>query len=439
MAENAAYIPSVPSCPYPARAGNRVRPLINAAAAFGRIGEAIDAARHSIWLSVTFYADDFRFPDGRSLFDALDQAVGRGVDVRVLFWRHNPESSAYGRTFWGTVAEREMLRTRQSRVRIRWDRAAAAFAQHQKCWLIDAGRASETSFVGGINLTAQAFRRHDAYVEVTGPSATDVHRNFVQRWNDASERYQPDGNWTCDSSDALPDPSGETESRGASTVQIQRMLYPGLYASAIEGERSILEQYRRAIDAARRTIYIENQAIPQPVVAERLQAALARGVSVVFLVPSILEDWAFAARRDPTRRALFEGLEALGHHPAFRLVGVAVQDGTRRRPVYTHGKLMLVDDVWATIGSCNLHHGSLSGNSEMNASIWDAEVARGLRQDLFGLHLDKDTSALDDVSALRLYREIADDNRRRHVSGGIDWQGQIFALEPRSYAAAQAH
>jgi cardiolipin synthase A/B len=59
------------------------------------------------------------------------------------------------------------------------------------------------AFVGGINLTARATgapghaegHRHDAYVEVVGPAATDVHHNFVQRWNEASESMRDDGRW----------------------------------------------------------------------------------------------------------------------------------------------------------------------------------------------------------------------------------------------------
>ena len=48
-----------------------VRPLIGGAEAFGRIAEAVDAARHRVWLTVAFYADDFRLPDGRGLFAGL--------------------------------------------------------------------------------------------------------------------------------------------------------------------------------------------------------------------------------------------------------------------------------------------------------------------------------------------------------------------------------
>ena len=147
---DAAHIPTAATSAYPRRDGNLVRPLVRGASAFQRIGEAVDAARHSVWLTVAFYADDFSFPDGRgSLFDVLDRAVDRGVDVRALFWRHSPETSHYGRIFGGTGAEREMLRARGSRVRIRWDRAVVPFCQHQKSWLIDAGTPSETAFVGG--------------------------------------------------------------------------------------------------------------------------------------------------------------------------------------------------------------------------------------------------------------------------------------------------
>lgn len=417
----ADHIPSVDSGAFPVRGGNLVRPLIGGTAAFRRIGEAVDAARHSVWLTVAFYDDDLRFPDRRgALFDLLDRTVARGVDVRALFWRHNPESSGYGRTLWGTEAEREFLRARSSRLRIRWDRAAGGFCRHQKSWMIDAGTPSETAFVGGINLTAKALERHDAYVEVTGPSATDVHRNFAQRWNDATERHVPDGNWACDGTDELPLPTTASAPRGSSTVQIQRMLPPA--------EWSILEQYERAIDAARRTIYIENQAVPIPRIAERLERALARGVEVVLLVPAIPEDPVYAARKNPARRALFDGLEALGQHPGFRLVGIAASDGRERRPVYVHCKLMIVDDAWATIGSCNLHANSLGGATEMNASIWDAAIAHDLRCGLFRKHLGLDTASLNDVEALRLYRRTADTN------GGAGWQGEAFTLEPRKYA-----
>src|SRR5580698_5181109 len=67
------------------------------------------------------------------------------------------------------------------------------------------------------------------YVEVTGPSATDVHHNFVQRWNEASERTSEDGRWAHDATDVLAFPKHVSARCGASVVQIQRMVHPGRY------------------------------------------------------------------------------------------------------------------------------------------------------------------------------------------------------------------
>jgi phosphatidylserine/phosphatidylglycerophosphate/cardiolipin synthase-like enzyme len=334
---------------YPRRDGNRVRPLIGGAAAFSRIAEAVDAARARVWLTVAFYADDFRLPDGRGLFELLEGAAGRDVDVRALFWRPNPDSINYGRVFDGPLTD-------GSRLKARWDSAVGPYCHHQKSWVVD-----DTGFVGGINLTAKALERHDAYLEVNGPSAADVAHNFVQRWNGATER---------DPSEDLPPSSEAFAPCGPSTVQIQRMF---------GNDRSILEQYERAIDAAERSIYIENQAIPIPRLAQRLDKALARGVDVLLLVPAIPEEGVYAARQDPARRVLFEGLEVLGRHKSFRLAGISS---------YVHAKLMIVDDAWLTLGSCNLHRYSMSENSEMNASIWDEEVARNLREALRRKHTD---------------------------------------------------
>ncbi len=448
-------IPVAASASYPARPGNLVRPLVDGVPAFRRIGEAIDAAHHSIWLTIAFFAPDFSFPDDRvSLFDVLDRAVERGLDVRVIFWRPNPESTGYGRNFPGSQADRDLLRARGSRFPIRWDRVHAAYCQHQKSWIIDAGQPSETAFIGGINLTAMAMgspghvgggKRHDLYVEVTGPSATDVHHNFVQRWNEASERAMTDGLWGQGATDTLPFPEHLSEPRGASIVQIQRMVHPGRYSNGhpapgsshydiSAGERSILEQYIGSIDAARRSIYIENQALPVPEIAVRLEEAVKRGVEVVILVPAEPEAHVREARHDPACNNHFACVEALGRYQNFALVGIAApnENGTRS-DIYVHSKIMLIDDEWATIGSCNLHSRSLSGHTEMNAACWDSSVVRALRCQLLLEHLAEDTAYLDDREALQLYRRVAGVNRLRRQAGNFDWQGLAFALAPAAY------
>ncbi len=426
----ASYIPGAAACSYPVRDGNQLRPLVGAAEIFARLAEAIDGAQKSLWITIAFFGRDFAFPDGRLALDMFDRAVARGIDVRLLIWRPNPEATYASTFFPGNAADRELLRARGSRVKIRWDRATDRFCQHQKSWVVDAGLPSETAFVGGANLTPRAvFHHHDIYLELTGPSATDVRHNFVQRWNEATERNAEDGNWACDASDRLPLPTDVSPVRGTSTVQVQRQL-------PMHGERSIAEQYVRAIEAARCTIYLENQAIPILEIAEPLERALARGIEVVLLVPAVPEKYVFAARQNPAERSRFEGVERLGRHSNFLMAGIAGRDVRDPDPLYVHAKTMLVDDAWATIGSCNLHGYSLTGHGEMNASFWDASVVRDLRCRLHALRVGRDVSSLDDRASLRLCREVGDDHRARAERGEPLRQGLAITLVPERYGVA---
>jgi phosphatidylserine/phosphatidylglycerophosphate/cardiolipin synthase-like enzyme len=228
-------------------------------------------------------------------------------------------------------------------------------------------------------------------------------------------------------------------------VQIQRQVHAGRYTDGraspggipykiAGGERTIFDQYLLAINAARETIYIENQAIPIPPVAAALEEALKRGVEVVVLVPAEPEAHVRAARRNPERRSLFDQVARLGRYEHFALVGIAgLNEEGVRRDVYVHGKIMLVDDAWATIGSCNLHSNSLYGHTEMNASFWDGEVVRVLRCALLAEHLGEDTAHLDARAALQLYRRVARENRHLRDVGDPNWSGIAYRLDPNAY------
>ena len=429
-----SHIPPVLSGAYPNRPGNLVRPLVGEVTIVRRLFQVIAEAQHSIWLTVAFLSPEFEFLDNNGLlFDALDRAVGRGVDVRLLVWRSNSETLRSINIFDGTPGQQQLLTEQCRRFRIRWDRAASVYCQHQKSWMVDAGCPSETAFVGGFNLSNAGLERHDVFVEIAGPSASDVHRNFVQRWNAASERYRSDGNWACDSTDEMRLPRSVLGPVGNSAVQIQRMMDSRRYCED-QAESTILRQYQQAIDAARRTIYIENQAIPDPVVGKHLLRALARGVSVILLIPAVPEPYVYAARSDPQQSARFECLKALADYDSFLISGLAKREIAGRRAGYVHAKIMIVDDAWATIGSCNLHAFSLAGHTELNASIWDSMVARELRCTLYDLHLGISTSKLEDNAALALFQGVAQDNRAKLERRADNWQGYAFALSAETYA-----
>jgi phosphatidylserine/phosphatidylglycerophosphate/cardiolipin synthase-like enzyme len=314
------------------------------------------------------------------------------------------------------------------------------------------------AFVGGINLLASSVaapghapaagpQDHDVYVELRGPAATDVHHNFVQRWNGASERTRPDGLYpNAARAGDLEFPALLSEPAGDVPVQISRTIMAGLYDDdtaapggkphrVAGGEESALEQYLAAIGAARRSVYIEDQAIGSPTVVAALTAALERGVDVAYVVPGNAHPAFVRARRDRRADPFFERLAALARYPGFTLAAIAGSRGDGRYDeVYVHAKIMLVDDAWATIGSTNVAERSFHRDTELNASFWHAQAVRALREELLREHLGRDTSALDDRGALRLFAQIARANADRRAF----WQpleGLAYALDPAQYGA----
>jgi phosphatidylserine/phosphatidylglycerophosphate/cardiolipin synthase-like enzyme len=250
----------------------------------------------------------FEMPDGRgAALDVLDRAAARGIDVRLIFWRPDAETKRLQRNaFWGSMDHISLLNERCSGVKIRWDSAYPGFCQHQKSWLIDAGAENEMAFIGGINLNPHSMvapghkgegHNHDAYVELMGPSVVDVHHNFVQRWNESSEQAAADGLWGAGSEANLSFPDRVPPEYGDAVVQIQRTIHQGRYFDGhatpgriafdiASGERSNFDQYCAAINAARRSIYIENQYVDVPEIIDCLRQALRRGVNVILLMPA---------------------------------------------------------------------------------------------------------------------------------------------------------
>lgn len=200
------------------------------------------------------------------------------------------------------------------------------------------------------------------------------------------------------------------------------------------GEYSVVDQYRRALETARASIYIEDQAIGAVEIIERLQDALDRGLQVVFLVPADPNREMAAARGNTDARAFWESLAKLGESDGFTLAALASSrpEGGYQH-VYVHAKIALIDDVWCTIGSANIGNRSFYGDTELNAAIWHRPSVRALRVELLQEHLGRDTSELDDREAMGLYGRIARENAERYRRGD-KLEGLAFAVDPAHYA-----
>jgi phosphatidylserine/phosphatidylglycerophosphate/cardiolipin synthase-like enzyme len=398
---------------YPVRDGNLVRPLVDGVPAFRRICDAVARAERRVWATIAFVDRTVVLPDGGTVFDLLDRAAARGLDVRVVFWRQptlDPCPAPGWEHFPGNAGERAWLAERGSTFRARWDHLPKG-CHHQKSWIVDAGEPGEVAFVGGINLDRMSMvdrghrlrepdeHYHDVYVELAGPSASDVHHNFVQRWNEASERTRADGVSAARRARRRP---GLAERPEPTARRLPRAGRPHAPRPRAEHPRVVPRGDRRG----REWIYVENQFFFSHPIFERMDAALRRGVEVLVLVPGRPLP---GVREERTRHPrLFAALEALARHARFALAGLAwFDDANVRHDVYVHSKLMIVDDAWMTVGSANLEKDSLERHTELNVACWDARVVHELRRELFTEHGSDAVSAPRGPRSRRSGRQAA--------------------------------
>jgi cardiolipin synthase len=84
------------------------------------------------------------------------------------------------------------------------------------------------------------------------------------------------------------------------------------------------------------------------------------------------------------RRAFLKARAKLEAYDTFMLAGIAGlgADG-RRKSIHVHATLKLVDDEWATVGSCKLHRFSRFEKGEMNVAFSEPDTVRAFRGGLF--------------------------------------------------------
>jgi len=327
--------------------GNSVQLLINGEQYYPRVFEAMAQAREEILLETFIIFDD---KVGQQLQQVLIDAARRGVRVEVAVDGYGTADLPAG--FISAMTDAGVsFHAFDPQPRLVGMRTNLFRRLHRKIVVIDGERA----FIGGINYSADhlgdfgPMAKQDYAVEVTGPVVAQVHA--------ASKRLM---------SPVLQPPSAVrpvTQPAGASTaVLVERDN--GLRSTDIE------TQYLQAFRAAKQRIVVANAYFfPGYRLMRELRNAARRGVEVRLILQG-----------QPDMRWV-RALSRLLYNYLLR-DGVMIHEYCQR-PL--HGKVALVDDEWATVGSSNLDPLSLSFNLEANLFIRDRAFNQQLNQHLQAL------------------------------------------------------
>jgi hypothetical protein len=208
----------------------------------------------------------------------------------------------------------------------------------------------------------------------------DVEAVFRERWTDDRPLSRSPFRWLADrvrgddrTPGALPPQLPDPESQGPHSVQLLR-TYPkrfGGYSFAPDGERSIARGFAKAVERARRLIYIEDQYLWSVDVAEVLARALERipSLRLVAVLPHY-PDQDGRVSTPPNLIGRHEALPLLTRAAGDRVAFYGVEN-VEGVPVYVHAKVCIVDDVWASVGSDNFNRRSWTHDSELTAAVWD--------------------------------------------------------------------
>ena len=443
--------------------GNEVRPLVHGRTYFPALLEALEGAGRD---DQVYFGDwrgdpDQRLRDqGPTVVEALAAAATRGAVVKGLIWRSHLDRLSFSAEQNRNLSE--MVNDAGGEVLL--DQRVRPFGSHHQKFVVvrhPADPERDVAFLGGIDLAhsrrddadhggdpqTQDFAHwyggspawHDVQLQVRGPAVREVEDVFRERWEDPAAMSRlpwhavPDIVRRLDRSPStLPPQLPDPPAAGSCRVQLLRTYpnrWPG-YPFAPDGERSAARGYAKALQNARKLVYIEDQYLWSSSVAEVFAHALTRepDLQLVAVVPRFPEQDGPLSRRTAMlghQQAISAVLRAGGDR-----VHVLDVENVEGEPVYVHSKVCIVDDVWASVGSDNFNRRSWTHDSELTAAVLDDRraprgmedarlFAQSLRLELWQEHLDLPSGdeLVDPDAALRLLRERVDGLEAWHRDG----------------------
>jgi cardiolipin synthase len=324
--------------------GNSVEFLLNGEQTFPAQLAAIRSAQKTITYAQYFYEDG---PVSRDIADALAERCRAGVGVNVLL-------DAFGTLgmpgeYVDVMKEAGCHVERFRPLHRLWPGAKTNNRNHRRVLVAD-GRVAIT---GGSGVSRKWMGNgripdhwRDTDVRIEGPAVNYVQGAFAENWLEAT-------GVVLGGDPYFPAP---VTPRGQVHVQVVR-------SSPAGGSFAIYTAFLLAIASARTSIFVTN---PYFVLDEKMTEALlgahANGARVVVLVPGKIDhNLVRQASRADFGRLLKAGIEIYEYRAAL-----------------LHSKTMVIDGVWATVGSTNLDNRSFALNDELNVIFYSRPVAQKL-------------------------------------------------------------
>ncbi|KAJ8576818.1 hypothetical protein ON010_g2389 [Phytophthora cinnamomi] len=219
----------------------------------------------------------------------------------------------------------------------------------------------------------------DAHVRIHGPAAKDVTSNFLSRWNSA---YLPCQGLDDDLLEFKNPPytslppldyvsSNTTANIGKQSVQIVRTFsctYEHYKGFAPKGEISLFKARIKAIKNAKNYIYIEDQYF---ILVPELRDALLEAMPKIQRLIVVVNELELEYQVTGYGRYLYDMVS-----PILKAYPNKFNIYTTKKELnlYIHSKIVVIDDVYLSVGSANWNRRGMTSDSEINANIVDSDT-----------------------------------------------------------------
>lgn len=323
---------------------NEIQVMHETSISFDAIFEDIAKAKHHVHVEFYIVEDD---QIGSAFKDLLIRKAQEGVEVRLcvddLGSRKLPDH--FKRELKQAGVQFHVF----MRVFFPYLTSRANFRNHRKIVVVD----GKIGYIGGINIADRYTNKRqemqywrDTQLRLYGESVKNLQMEFMLNWRFVSKKLLP----------------------------VNDKYYPAVYPKSNHFVQinssgpdsdwpSIMQAILMGISTAEERIYISTPYfIPNDELITALQSAAMGGIDVQIIVPHIGDSIITQAASMSYVKQMLEA-------------GVKVHRYTKG---FIHAKTVVVDDVLSTIGTTNMDYRSFSLNFEINAFVYDREVAKNM-------------------------------------------------------------
>jgi cardiolipin synthase A/B len=326
--------------------GNSVQLFHDGAPAYEAMLEAIAAAKHHIHMEFFITRGDH---SGVRFMTALAERARAGVEVRFLYdavgsWQLRTRvlhilTDAGGKAYPFLTLQNPIRRRIQINLR-----------NHRKLLVVD----GQIGFTGGLNIGDEYLGRNpffgpwrDTFARIEGPAVWGLQRVFTEDWDFSAvedlsaDHYFPDAT-----------PSGDAN------IQVA-------WSGPDQDIKTIREVYFAAIMRARDRVWLATPYfVPDAGLFDALCLAARMGRDVRVLCPFRPDKWL------PHLAGRYNWFELLR-------AGGKVYQYTAG---FIHAKVLIIDDIWSSVGSANFDNRSLHLNFEVTCLIESKAVTEDLEK-----------------------------------------------------------